>query len=243
MDQEQLRKVACFPLSIKEMDDDSGSFVFEGYASTFGNADLDGDIIQRGAFEKSILQARARAQETGKRKLLPVLYQHDMRSPIGVFTDMREDEKGLFVRGELPKDDDLVKGRVMPQMRAGSISDMSIGFMIRADDMDGRNRVIREAELFEISLVTIPANPQANVTGFKTLSVDTIDKMDSRELERTLREGRPLSQKAAAKVVSALKSLRRDGEGGPRDEDEAVKSLIAKITQTRKAMETDHASR
>ena len=81
--------------------------------------------------------------------------------------EAREDAKGLFVKGIMPKDDTFVSGRVIPQMKSGSVSDMSIGFMIKDYDIKEGVRYLKEVSLLETSLVTIPMNPEANVTGFK----------------------------------------------------------------------------
>lgn len=154
---------------IKSLDSEADKdFVFfEGYASTFGNIDRGFDVIEKGAFT-----------ETLKSDGMPVLlWQHDHDMPIGVFVEAREDEKGLFVRGKLPKDDTFVSGRVVPQMRVGSVKDMSIGYSVQNHDedvewkekvVDGKPRSVRylrKVRLWETSLVTIPMNPKASITG------------------------------------------------------------------------------
>lgn len=146
------------------MDEDPDFFTFEGYASTFGNVDRGDDVIEMGAFTKSL-----------KEFMPKLLWQHKMTEPLGVFTEIMETNEGLYVKGKMPKGDDLVRGRVMPQMKVGSIDSMSIGFSIpdngseikRNGDMTYRS--IKEVNLFEISLVTIPMNGMAVVTGFKSV--------------------------------------------------------------------------
>lgn len=155
---------------VKEFDDDDEYFRFEGYASTFGNVDRGGDVVVAGCFDKCIAGMRKNSvaiKGTDYRKLMPILWQHKGDMPIGSFYFIEPDSKGLYVKGIMPKEDDFVRSRVMPQMKIGSVSDMSIGFMI--DDMDWKDdvRYIKQAELFETSLVTIPMNPKANVTGYK----------------------------------------------------------------------------
>lgn len=165
--------IDCGLLEVKVFEDTlDGYFTFEGYASTFGNKDHGSDVVVKGAFRDAIIELTKNAKAingTDFVKLMPILWQHDWNNPIGSFIEMREDEKGLFVKGIMPKDDDFVKGRVIPQMKAGSVSDMSIGYMVKEDryDRDEKIRYIEKAGLFETSLVTIPMNNQAHVTAMK----------------------------------------------------------------------------
>lgn len=142
--------------SIQEEGEDKNFFFFEGLASTFGNIDLVGDRIEPGAFKKSL------------RKLAPkVLWQHDRRNPIGISVVHKETSEGLFVRAKLPRNDSLVKGRVIPQMQIGSINTLSIGFRTLKEDYDGKVNVIKEVQLLEYSPVTFEANPLAKITNMK----------------------------------------------------------------------------
>ena len=143
-------------------DEDDGFFRFEGLASTFGNTDLVDDIVEKGAFVESLQQ-----------KTPIILWQHFSDEPIGMPELIMENDEGLFIRARLPRDDTLVKGRVIPQIKVGSIRTMSIGFRIPPGgaeiDSNGIRR-IKRVELLEVSLVTFPANPQARVTGFKSVA-------------------------------------------------------------------------
>jgi len=150
------------PFSIKQMDEEDNDFYkFEGYGSTFGNVDLGQDRVMPGAFKACI------SEFIRSGKQLPVLWQHDMTMPLGTYVEMREDEKGLYVKGKMPKADDFVRGRVFPQMKAGSVSALSIGYAANQWDIDGDIRNLKELTLFEISLVTMPMNPQATISGVK----------------------------------------------------------------------------
>ena len=144
------------PLEIKSIDDDKDFFQFEGHASTFGNVDLGDDVIERGAFTESL-----------KKRMPKLLWQHDMREPLGIFIEAFEDAKGLFVRGKMPKDDKFVSERVIPQMKIGSITSMSIGFSVNDFELKDGIRILKALNLFEASLVTFPMNEQATVTGMK----------------------------------------------------------------------------
>lgn len=157
------KKIYNVPLSLKEQKiieiDGIEYFTFKGYASTFGNIDRDGDIIAPGAF-KSFLKEHSPA----------LLWQHKLSEPVGVFYIVKEVTEGLYVEGRMPLSDSLVKGRVVPQMRAGSVRTMSIGFTVDGYEYDKENNIytFTKVKLWEISLVTIPANPKAVVTDMKT---------------------------------------------------------------------------
>lgn len=167
----------CELTEVKTQDISDKYFMFEGYASTFGNKDRGNDIVLRGAFTDTIRKMESKVvpiKGTEFSKMMPVLWQHNWDQPIGSFVEMREDEKGLYVKAILPKGDDFVKGRVIPQMEAGSISDMSIGYVIEKESFNGNIRSIEKAELFETSLVTIPMNADAVITGFKSSGIQDL---------------------------------------------------------------------
>ncbi len=133
---------------------------FSGYASLFGETDLNRDVVQPGAFLKSI----------GKRGAagIRMLFQHDPAAPIGVWRTVREDARGLFVSGQLMRE--VAKGReVLALMRAGAIDGLSIGFRTvkgRTDAKSGVRQLI-EVDLWEISVVTFPMLPAARVSTVK----------------------------------------------------------------------------
>ena len=174
-------KNATFELK-REPDADG---VFEGYASIFGVVDQGMDVVERGAFTKSL----------GSGRKVKLLWQHDMAQPIGVWDEIKEDERGLFVKGRILKD--VQKGKeAMALMRAGAIDSMSIGYRtIEAmDEGNGRVRKLMEVELHEVSLVTFPMLPDAVITDVK--SIKTI-----REFEKALRDA-GFSQKEAKAVAA-----------------------------------------
>ena len=151
-----MREHKSFPFQLKEMDEESGRFT--GYAAVFGNRDSYGDVIERGAFAKTI---------NDKGGTFPVLWQHDPDEPIGVSTAMREDEKGLYVEAEVSK----VARRGMEAMdllRMKAINGLSIGFQVVQKAMEVGERRLTEIKLWEFSVVTFPANELALVTGIKS---------------------------------------------------------------------------
>jgi len=195
--------------------DDKGTFT--GYGSIFGNEDQGSDIMQKGAFTKSLEQRPA-----SKVKLL---YQHKTDEPIGIFETMYEDQKGLFVKGRLAMG--TQKGREAYELlKMGALDGMSIGF--RADpDKQGYNenkrgtRTLKEVDLMEISLVTFPMNERALIENVKA------SQKSIREWEKILREVGSLSRteaKIGAKALSESLSQRDAG-----DDNKQLATLINKV--------------
>jgi HK97 family phage prohead protease len=123
-----------------------------GYASLWGVADLNGDVVARGAFVDSL----RRTGPTGVR----MLHQHESRAVVGVWDEMVEDERGLFVRGRIA--DWSAEARYAQALsRAGALDGLSIGFRAARARRDGRLRVLSGVELWEVSLVTFPMLPGA----------------------------------------------------------------------------------
>ena len=129
---------------------------FEGYASLFSTPDLAGDVIVPGAFARSL-----RSRSSGDIKML---YQHDSTQPLGVWQMVREDAKGLFVRGRLLLEIPRVR-EVFTLMRAGALDSLSIGFRaVRALRRPRTGaRLLREIHLVEVSIVTFPMQPAARL--------------------------------------------------------------------------------
>ncbi len=131
-------------------------FPIEGYACLFGVTDLGRDLVLPGAFAESI----ARQGPGGVR----LLYQHDPAEPIGVWTEMFEDARGLYVRGALSSD--VMRARECAALvRDGALDGLSIGFKTVEARTDPRARVRRIArvDLWEVSIVTFPMQPQARI--------------------------------------------------------------------------------
>lgn len=154
--------------------------VIEGYASYFGKADKGGDVVMRGAYGAS-LKALASA---GRR--VKMLWQHDPAQPIGIWDEVREDERGLYVKGRLLSD--VSKGReAVALIEAGAIDGLSIGYRtVRAQKDDKGRRLLSELELWEVSLVTFPMLPEARV-GAKG---ETPEGDDLRELAGVFEDAR-----------------------------------------------------
>lgn len=134
----------------------SGSGVFVGYASLFGERDQAGDIVMPGAFAAS-LRRRGAGQ-------VRMLFQHDAAEPVGAWIDMHENARGLHVTGRL--DRNVQRGReLFSLLESRGLDGLSIGFRtLRARrDRAGACRLLTEIDLWEISLVTFPMLPGARV--------------------------------------------------------------------------------
>ncbi len=130
---------------------------FTGYASIFGNKDSYNDIVQKGAFTNSL-----------KDRKVKLLWQHKSSEVIGVFTEVYEDEKGLFVKGKLFLD--VQKGKEAHAiLKGGGLDGISIGYRTTKTEYDEENNIkyLKEVELYEASLVTFPANETATVMDVK----------------------------------------------------------------------------
>ncbi|AWV23927.1 Phage Prohead Protease [Roseomonas mucosa] len=139
--------------------DETGTI--SGYAAVWGRRDLYGDVVQRGAFAKSLEAHRA----AGTRPLM--LWAHDVSKPVGVWGEIREDATGLHVEGRLVMDS--TAGRdAHAMLKAQAIDGLSIGFRtIRAEPARG-GRIVHEMELIEVSLVARPAQSAARVASVRS---------------------------------------------------------------------------
>jgi HK97 family phage prohead protease len=184
------------PLQIKTMDDNGGTFI--GYGAVFGNKDSYGDVILKGAFKSHFI--------TNAPASVKMLWQHDSREPIGVYEDIKEDENGLLVKGKLLINDVDRAREAYALLKAGAISGLSIGYSVNNEGSymgkDG-NHYLKDLSLWEISIVTFPANDQANVESVK--SVNDIDNI--RDFEKCLRDVGFSQQKAKAIAAEGFKAI------------------------------------
>ena len=198
-------------------EDDEAKGMFSGYASIFGNKDLGNDVVVKGAFQKSI---RAK----GARKI-KMLFQHDTKEPIGVYTKVREDAQGLYVEGKLAMQ--TQKGReVYELMKMGAIDGLSVGYRVDAKgysyDDRGKKRYLKQVDLMEISAVTFPMNPRARVNAVKA------EERTVRDWEAFLRDEGGLSRSESKVAASAVTKALDQREVGA-EQSEVMKS-IAKLT-------------
>lgn len=169
---------------------------FSGYASLFGKIDLGRDKVEHGAFSRSLKQ-----RETSG---IRMLFQHDPSEPIGVWTDISEDEKGLFVKGRIVGQS--TRGaEVLGLLRAGAIDGLSIGFKTQRSRTDAKSgiRTIIQADLWEISIVTFPMLPQARIDQVKSQTNQTGRAIPSvREFEHWLTRDAGFTRSQARTVIA-----------------------------------------
>lgn len=144
-----------FMFDIKSVEDNG---IVEGYAAVFGNKDLGNDIIDPGAFKKTI----------NERKNVPLLWYHQPPEVLGLVFEMEEDNKGLKSRSQINLDTQLGREK-FSLIRQGAIKGMSIGFETIKEAWEKDIRRLKEIRLWEISLVTFPMNPLAQVTNIKAV--------------------------------------------------------------------------
>lgn len=148
------------PLQVKSLE--SGQF--EGYGSTFGNIDLGGDVVMKGAFRKSLQRWKAESDWP------QMFWMHKPDQIPGKWLDMSEDSKGLKVKGELLPT--TIGNDVKILMGAKAVKALSIGFSL--DDQDSYEfrdgvRLLHEINLWEVSPVSMPMNPKAKINAVKAL--------------------------------------------------------------------------
>ena len=196
-------------------EEDKNYGTFEGYGSVFGNKDLGNDVIERGAFLKSLKRR--------KPQNVKLLYQHKSDMPIGVFDEIREDDHGLVVKGRLALKTQA-GAEAYELLKMGALDGLSIGFRVNPKEVSydkrGNKRIIKEVDLMEVSLVTFPMNPQATVRSVKG------EEISIREWENGMRDAFSLSRSEAKMAAKAVTDA-----FGQRDVDtnvelvEAIKNL------------------
>lgn len=203
------------PLEVKAVNDDG---TFEGYGSVFNVIDSYREIVLPGAFKKSIDEHKQKGSSPA------LLWQHDSRSPIGVWDAMAEDDYGLKMSGRLALDTQLGK-EAHSLLKMGAVRGLSIGFSVAVDgeEYDEQHRVwnLKEINLWETSIVTFPANQSAQVTSVRA------DLCNPREIEAALRDVMGLSQRQAKRFMSGgYSAMVSERDVADQGEIEAIKTLI-----------------
>ena len=187
---------------IKAVSDDG---LFSGYASVFDNVDSYGDIVRKGAFVESIGEWEARG------KMPPILWNHDPSDPIGIYTKMQEDDKGLYVEGKLLIDDVPRAKQTHALMKAGVIDGLSIGYRVKEYlyNVDEEVTDLIKLSLREVSIVTFPANPETRIEAVKS-RLDAGELPTLPEFEKFLREAGFSKSQATAIAGHGLRKLLSD---------------------------------
>ena len=211
----QTKQRLDIPLKIKSV---SETGEFEGYGSVFGVEDSYSDVVVKGAFQKSL------AAWVEKGRLPSMLWQHKMSEPIGIYTEMKEDDHGLYVKGRLLVEGDDLAKRAHAHAKAGSLGGLSIGFILKDWEYDSQKGVylLKEIDLWEVSLVTMPANDEARISEVKSM-LEKGETPSPSKIERALRDvgfSRSQAKTFMSKGYSAIDAQRDAGS-----QNEALQSL------------------
>lgn len=216
-------------LKVADISASDGEMTFSGYGAVFNNVDAGDDLILKGAFAETIKAAKS----TG---IWPaMLSQHGVygsqMTPIGVWTEMKEDDIGLYVEGKLANTErgrevyELLKMKPRPAISGLSIGYRAKEWTLRSTPTEPR-RTLKAVDLLECSLVTFPMNGKARVTSVKS-------EFNPREIEDALRDA-GLSRADSVKAVAVFKSALRDEadtDTAPRDEDETAQKSEVELTE------------
>jgi len=214
-----------FTATFKQIESD-GIFTgeFEALASTFGNVDRVGDVMAKSAFDNAITKAK----ESGR---MPKLArQHNLDRLPAVMTDIYKTDEGLIIRGRF-LDTQLGKDTRL-EVLGGAIQDMSVGFILKDYEIEDGKRVIKDLDLIEVSFVTVPANPEAQIISAKG------QKMTVREFEHTLK-GAGFSNKESTTIASICNKagyFDRDDQSSQKNRDdlEGLSELLEQRIKTLK---------
>lgn len=196
-----------------EIEDVGSSGLIRGYGSTFGGEpDSYGDIIVKGAFAETISEHKAK----GTMPLM--LWGHNSSElPIGDWTLMEEDSKGLYLEGQVDLDDP-VGARVYSAMKRKSVRGLSIGYETIEAKEDPKRRnvtILSKLNLWEVSPVNFPANRNATITDVKTIRSSGLPTLP--EFEQFLREAGFSKTEATAVASKGLAHLLRSESGSETD--------------------------
>ncbi len=173
--------------------DDNGS-TFSGLASVFGNVDLGGDVVEPGAFAKSLAETKSSGRK------IPILWQHDPSEPIGYWKSLEETDEGLRGEGVLLVDTDPLATRTAGLLKSSAITGLSIGYNVERGGAhwDAEKKVTRltKLDLKEVSVVTFPMNEEARV------DMKAIRDMSRREIEMKLTQDAGFSRTVARGLMS-----------------------------------------
>jgi HK97 family phage prohead protease len=209
-----------------KMDGDTGKF--SGYASVFGGVDSYGDTLVRGAFESTL-------RTNGKPKMF---FNHSWDMPIGKWTKAKEDDKGLFVEGELTPGLAL-SADVRAAMRHGTLDGLSIGGYLKKGDYEETEggRIIRKwSNLMEVSPVVFPADGAARVDLSSVKSIDFESLLPEckteKDIEKLLRDA-GIGKWEAMAIVSTIRTIvkGRDATGESEEMNALILDRIRKLTK------------
>jgi uncharacterized protein len=203
-------KYMTFAAEVKAVSEAGGIGKITGYGSVFGVIDSYGDIVERGAFMKSLSEKGA-----------PVmLWQHNQDEPIGVWKIATEDSNGLLLEGEINLK--VQRGLEAYELaKQGAFKGLSIGYRAAGETTDTNGvRHLKEVELYEVSLVTFPANRSALISAVKA------EEMTERQFEDFLREAGFSRSRAKAIVATGFRSSQALRDAGTAEVVEGLNKTL-----------------
>lgn len=216
-------KRRAFPLAIKSAPDAEGRF--SGYVSIFGTPDSYREVVAPGAFTASLAATKAAGRK------VPICWQHNMAEPIGAWTRLEEDEKGLYGEGTLWIDVSQYARIALRGMAAGAINGSSIGYFVVSDSYNEADRIrtLTAVDLREASIVTDPAHDDARVDVVKA-KLAAGETPTEREFDRLLRD-RGFSRSAAEAIADlGFKAWTRRESDRPQAETADARALMARLS-------------
>lgn len=175
--------------------------IFSGYGAVFSNVDTGGDVIEPGAFTKTLAEGWERV------KILAL--HNDCWLPIGRPLELREDANGLYLSAKIS---DTSMGKdIKVLLKDGVLNELSIGYDPVVFDYDGEGiRHLREIKLWEVSVVTWAMNPEAKITGYKSMQ-EAAERAQAieQELTRDIKAGRKISNIRLKSLQDASKAMKK----------------------------------
>lgn len=208
-------KLRGIDLDVKAVNDDG---TFSGYGSVFDIVDSYKEIVVPGAFTKSL----SKLADTGRK--LPILWQHRAGEPIGAWTYLKEDDRGLLCDGELWIGDSQYAKTAYRGMQSRAITGLSIGYRIVSSSFNEKTgiRILNEVDLVEVSIVTMPANDEARIESVKA-RIAHGELPDLPAFEKILREAGFSKSLAAVIANHGLAHLLRDEAEGKNDMSQLIR--------------------
>ena len=209
-----------------EPDANGQAGIFEGYGSVFGNIDLGGDVVERGAFKDSLNRWSSKGE-------MPAMFgYHKFDNPVGDWLEMSEDDRGLKGRGRLwvygdTRIEEAVK--CYNVVKGTGPKGLSIGYRTIDEEVRqterGSVRMLKELDLLEVSVVGFAMNPEASVTNVKSFVGNDGQIASKREVERILRDAGLSDRKAKAFIAGGYNAMM------DRDDSEDMSDILASLDQ------------
>jgi HK97 family phage prohead protease len=211
--------------------DDGKPGQFQGYGSTFDNVDLGKDKCVKGCFARTLTEHKTD-------NTLPAMYwMHDPKEPIGDWTEVREDSKGLFVSGQLwtGTQETECSRKAMNLLKGTGPKGLSIGYKTEKQTYDQKSgvRSLHDVTLRELSVVGYGMNQKALVTHIKSLFVDG-EVPTVRDVEELLRDAGFSASQAKSFIANGYKAVERDA-----DNQKTMSEEIQELLRLRAALRCD----